>query len=202
MCKRLLSGVKIHDLASLEQAIATLHSTYLIPHIIVTSVSFPSPGATPSLSVIGSTLTSTNTPRLFRIIVPSLDCYFSGCGDMFAALILVRLREEVSKTEGLSEKGGWISGDEVEATELPLARAAEKVLAAMHRVLQKTMEARNAELELKGGVEEEEGEVGDKEAEKKAHLRRTKAAEVRLVRNVDCLRDGEVLFRAEKMGGA
>jgi len=57
---------------------------------------------------------------------------------MFAALMVVRLREAVSTVEGLSDKGSWVSNDEVEAPNLPLARATEKVLASMHNVLLKT----------------------------------------------------------------
>src|SRR5438477_8923301 len=118
---RWLSGVKILDMHSLAQAIGVLHITYHVPHILITSVSFPAPGATLSFSVIGSTMTSTGEARIFQVEVPKIDCYFSGTGDMFAALILVRLREAVSKTPGLANTAAWLSPDDVEATDLPLA---------------------------------------------------------------------------------
>src|SRR5882757_4191192 len=116
---------------TLKLAITTLHEQYRIPHIMITSISLPSPGAEPFLSVVGSTMTSTATPRIFGVKIPAIDCFFSGTGDMFAALMLVRLREAVFETDGLSNKDAWISEDTVEATDLPLARATEKVLASM-----------------------------------------------------------------------
>lgn len=78
------------------------------------------------------------------------------------------------------------------ATELPLAKATEKVLASMQMVLEKTLVARDREIEgLSGGGKgmsnssgfDEGGGSADSE-EKKRHLRETKAAEVRVVRNV------------------
>ncbi|EDN97831.1 hypothetical protein SS1G_12685 [Sclerotinia sclerotiorum 1980 UF-70] len=128
-----LSGVRIQDMETLKLAITTLHEVYKIPHIMVTSISLPSPGAEPHLSVVGSTMTSTAEPRIFSIKIPAIDCFFSGTGDMFAALMLVRFKEAVCNVEGLLEKDAWISDDEVEATDLPLARATEKVLANRRR---------------------------------------------------------------------
>lgn len=107
---------------------------------------------------------------------------------MFAALTVVRLREAVTKA-GLGGVASWVSPDEVGPVELPLARAAEMVLASMHAVLVKTKAARDEAL---AGMEEAEG-MGEKET----HLRRTKAAEVRLVRNLRDLREPKVEFRAE-----
>ena len=138
-------------------------------------------------------MTSTATPRIFGVKIPAIDCFFSGTGDMFAALMLVRLREAVFETEGLPETDAWVSGDDVEATHLPLARATEKVLASMHHVLTNTKEKRDEELKkyyarIQGG-----GQGNDK----RFHLAKSKAAEVRLIRNLDALKNPEVKFRAE-----
>jgi pyridoxine kinase len=190
--QRTLSGVKIVDMETLKQAITMLHEEYRIPHVVVTSISLPALGAAPSLSVVGSTFTSTAQPRIFEIKIPAIDCFFSGTGDMFAALMLVRLREAVYNVEGLIDIKSWVSGDDVEAPELPLAKACEKVLASMHEVLSRTKVRRDQELEKYKGVDWE-GE------EKKKRLVESKAAEVRLVRNLDCLRHPEVEFRAEKL---
>lgn len=189
--RRTLSGVKIVDMDTLKQAITTLHEEYRIPHIVVTSISLPALGVAPSLSVVGSTFSSAD-PRIFEIKIPAIDCFFSGTGDMFAALMLVRLREAVYNTEGLMEIKSWVSGDEVEATELPLAKACEKVLASMHEVLSRTKVKRDQELEKYKDMDWE-GE------EKQKRLVESKAAEVRLVRNLDCLRHPEVKFRAERL---
>jgi len=179
----------------LKLAIRTLHEMYRIPHILITSISLPSPGAEPSLSVLGSTFTSKAEPRIFGVKIPAIDCFFSGTGDMFAALMLVRLREAVCEVEGLMETAAWVSGDEVEATELPLARATEKVLASMHKVLTKTKEKRDEEMARYNnrvqGQEEQD--------EKKLRLVKSKAAEVRLVRNLESLKNPVVKFKAEKV---
>ncbi|KAH8815327.1 Ribokinase-like protein [Xylogone sp. PMI_703] len=193
-----LSGVEIRNMDTLKHAIVKLHSDYHIPHIIITSVMLPDvQGADgPLLSVIGSTITSTNTARIFKIAVPAIDCFFSGTGDMFAALMLVRFREAVSNTKGLNERQSWISDDTVEATELPLARAAEKVLASMHEVLRRTKVERDKELAkylsaLGGDVAPD-----DEEGQKKLRLIKSKATEVRLIRNLDTLKHPEVQFKA------
>ncbi|KAF4629142.1 hypothetical protein G7Y89_g9009 [Cudoniella acicularis] len=190
-----LSGVKIVDMETLKTAITTLHEKYRIPHILITSISLPEPGAATSLSVVGSTFTSTATPRMFGIKIPAIDCFFSGTGDMFAALMLVRFREAVNNVEGLMAKDAWISDDDVVGTELPLARATEKVLASMQEVLAKTKEKRDEELEKHS--QKQQGMGMGEEDEKKMRLVRSKAAEVRLVRNLGSLRTPEVKFRAE-----
>jgi len=179
---------------TLKQAITILHETYRIPHVMITSISLPTPGAEPYLSVVGSSFTSTASPRMFSIRIPAIDCFFSGTGDMFAALMLVRFREAVCNTDGLIDKAAWVSDDNVAATELPLARATEKVLASMHEVLRNTKEKRDEE------VQKYENSLGGREKnedKKKLHLVRSKAAEVRLVRNLGELKNPVVKFRAE-----
>lgn len=113
---------------------------------------------------------------------------------MFAALMLVRLREAVYEQEGLVEKTAWVSEDEVAATDLPLARAAEKALASMHGVLTNTKEKRDEEVER---YHKRVGGLGQEEDKKRIHLMQSKAAEVRLVRNLDSLKNPVVRFKAE-----
>ncbi|CBF89843.1 hypothetical protein AN0270.2 [Aspergillus nidulans FGSC A4] len=139
---RVLSGIQITSLETLAKAITALHETYNIPHVIITSVQLskllpspenPSPDSTQNLlTIIGSTTLSTGKPRLFRIDVPAIDCFFSGTGDMFAALTVARLREAVfaDADENLRYKKSWIPADDVKPTELPLAKATEMVLAS------------------------------------------------------------------------
>jgi pyridoxine kinase len=195
MVGRTLSGVKIVDMETLKQAITTLHEQYRIPHIMITSISLPTPGAEPSLSVVGSTFKSAATPRIFGVKIPAIDCFFSGTGDMFAALMLVRFREAVHNVEGLMSKDSWVSDDDVAATELPLARATEKVLASMNEVLTKTKERRDQELEAFNSRIKGRGE----DSEKRLKLAASKAAEVRLVRHLQSLKHPEVKFRAENV---
>lgn len=189
-----LSGVKIVDMDTLKQAITTLHEQYRIPHITITSIAFPTPGASPSLSVVGSTFNSGSKPRIFGIKIPAIDCFFSGTGDMFAALMLVRFREAVNNVPGLMETAAWVSDDSVPSTELPLAKATEKVLASMHEVLSNTKIKRDEELEKYNKQARGRDALSD---EKKLRLVKSKAAEVRLVRNLGALKNPDVKFRAE-----
>lgn len=211
----LLSEVKIHDLASMKQAITKLHQAHQLPHVLITSIRLPqSTSPTPSkaeedlaeaakLTIIGSTSTSSHEPRLFRITVPALPIFFSGTGDMFAALMVSRLRQAAADA-GLLGTQAWRSPDDVLPTELPLAQAAEKVLASMHAVLKDTAAHYDAAAQKWQNDQEHklaEGQGPEKEAEVEAqrHLRLTRAAEVRVVRNARALREPPVLddFRAQ-----
>ena len=150
------------------------------------------------MSVIGSTARADFSPRAFKIDVPAIDCFFSGTGDMFAALTVVRLREAVTEAD-LSGTKSWISADDIQATDLPLAKAAEKVIGSMNAVLAKTKEAKDQELEGMGGplgVMEKE-----KDSEKRLGLRRTKAAEVRVVRCLEDLKSPSIDWKAEALAG-
>ncbi|KAM0799362.1 pyridoxine kinase [Usnea florida] len=190
----LLSEVKITSLSTLQDAIAKLHKTYRIPHVIITSIRFPDSPST--MSVVGSTARDDLSPRIFRIDATVIDCFFSGTGDMFAALTVVRLREAVAEAD-LSGTKSWISSDDVKATKLPLAKATEKVIGSMHAILVKTKEARDRELEGMGwplGVMEK-----DKDSDKRLSLRRTKAAEVRVVRCLEDLRLPRIDWKAKPL---
>lgn len=201
----LLSDVKISDLHSMHAAIESLHTKHQLPHVLVTSIRLPPSGsATPSseeqdlsatakLSVVGSTCTSDNKPRLFRITVPSLPIFFSGTGDMFAALMVSRLRQAAAEAN-LLEKRSWLSPDDVAPKDLPLAKAAEKVLASMHAVLKDTAERYEKEVQA---WESEKHDGSEEEVETLRHLRLTKAAEVRVVRGAKWLREPPVMQEFE-----
>lgn len=106
---------------------------------------------------------------------------------MFAALMVARLREAVvAAGEDLRTTRSWVSPDSVVPSNLPLAQATIKVLSSMHSVLERTLEARDAEL---AAAPVQNGNLSAEERHKQEHLRRTKAAEVQLVRNVRFLRD-------------
>lgn len=183
-------------MTTLAHAIQTLHDIYRIPHIVITSVTLSSPNHPDShLSVVGSTMTSTGQARLFKIVFPSIDCYFSGTGDMFGALMVIRMREAVSAVPGLSETDSWLSGDDVPTLELPLAKAAEKVLASMHEMLERTSQGMTRVVEkMRIGLSDDE-----KKDEKKLQLVRSKGAELQLVRNLECLKSPVAEFHAIQM---
>ncbi|KAF2622066.1 Ribokinase-like protein [Macroventuria anomochaeta] len=227
-----LSETPIHDLNSLAQAIQVLHTTYRVPHVIITSLRLtrdnqipPSrpvtqphtPSTEPSdplsssssstlpqnkpaasqpgndevvenLTIIGSTATSDFKPRLFRIDTPALPLFFSGTGDMFAALTVPRLIEAVEQApaeQNLRATSSWRSRDEVAAEDLPLARAAQKVLASMQAVLGKTAESCKQAMDVYDARIARGG--GGEESEKKRHLALMNASEVVVPRHVDSL---------------
>lgn len=127
---------------------------------------------------------------------------------MFAALTVARLREAVFAADAeLRHTRSWVSPDTVPATELPLAKATEKVLSSMHYVLERTMEARTAELAAADAADaaaaaEDLSSLTDEQRQFRRHLRETKAGEVRLIRNVHALRNPEVIFRAREWQSA
>jgi pyridoxine kinase len=126
---------------------------------------------------------------------------------MFAALTVVRFREACQHASLLGKKS-WMSGDEVPAVELPLAKSCEKVLSSMQMVLEKTVKARDEamkQFDREGGGKAGSNGVGvdgvnggDSEG-KKRYLAETKAAEIRVVRNVADLRSPEVKFKATEV---
>lgn len=171
---------------SLAAAIQALHEQHNVPHVIITSVNL-STSEVPagSLCVVGSTKTSTGRARLFKTVFPSIDCYFCGTGDMFGALITVRMREAASAAgPDVVGRDNWLSDDSVAAADLPLARATEKVLASMHEVLTHTKAAMQDVVDRTLASMTEEERKGDKQK----MLAGKKAAELQLVRNLDCLR--------------
>ena len=193
-------------MASISRAIQVMHERYGIPHIVITSVSLPHPDhPVSSLSVVGSSMTSDRRARAFKIVFPAIDCYFSGTGDMFAALMVVRMREAVHKGRGceqggsLMERQSWLSDDGVDAPDLPLAKAAEKVLASMHEVLSKTAENMERTVKKAPHVDGVTDGEGTEVEQKKGHLLKSKAAELRLVRHLDSLRFPKVEFRATRL---
>jgi pyridoxine kinase len=152
-----------------------------------------------NLTIIGSTATSDYKPRLFRIDTPQLPLFFSGTGDMFAALTIPRLIEAVQATPDLSTKPSWRSSDDVPADELPLAKAVQKVLASMQAVLAKTAETCHEKMEVYDAHLEKEGHgEGDEahdERTQKRHLALMNASEVKVVRYVKELLDPPDLER-------
>lgn len=177
-----------------REAIERVHSEG-VRHVVVTSVKVKHKEG---LVVVGSTRTNEGRSRCWKIQVPELKCFFSGTGDMFAALLVARLRE-ACKEAGLLERKGWASDDEVKAEELPLAKACELVLSSMQIILEKTMKARDREMERYerrgGGSGTVDGDQSTSE-ETRRYLAQTKAAEVRIVKNWKHLMEPERKFTA------
>jgi len=223
-----LSETPIHDLDSLATAIQVLHTTYRVPHVIITSLRLTADNQIPSsrpvtqphtpstesadplssaallqnkptanvpdneevvenLTIIGSTATSDFKPRLFRIDTPALPLFFSGTGDMFAALTVPRLIEAVAQApseQNLSSTPSWRSPDDVDAADLPLARAAQKVLASMQSILGKTAESCRVKMDE---YDARIARGGGEQLENNRHLALMNASEVVVPRHVSDL---------------
>lgn len=115
---------------------------------------------------------------------------------MFAALILVRLRE-AAQAASLGAVKGWISPDEVAGVELPLAKAAEKVMGSMHAVLVKTKRTRDRLLQAYTTTNGGDTDTDEGASQERMRLREANAAEVRVVQCLEELRSPKILFRAE-----
>ncbi|KAH7372261.1 Ribokinase-like protein [Pyrenochaeta sp. MPI-SDFR-AT-0127] len=156
-----------------------------------------------NLTIIGSTATSDFKPRLFRIDTPALPLFFSGTGDMFAALTVPRLIEAVHAAStpelDLHSKPSWRSPDDVTPEDLPLAKACQKVLASMQAILGKTTERCQEKMKLYDKRAEKEGRWDggepDEETEKRRHLALMNASEVTVPRYVKELLDPPDLER-------
>lgn len=185
-------------MASLSRAIQALHDQYGVPHVVITSVRLDAPDhARDHLCVVGSTMDSAGRARLFKIVFPAIDCYFCGTGDMFGALITMRMREAVDAVPGLAAAPSWRSPDAVAAPALPLARATEKVLASMHEVLSRTRDAMPAVVaRARAAVDRRADDDGDDDGAREACVK-TRAAELQLVGNLDCLRNPATVFEAQ-----
>jgi len=115
-----LTGVKISNQEDAFQAIDKLHS-FGIPVVIVKSLTFE-PGV---IVVIGSSKTKDSPARRFTTKVKKLDKYFSGTGDLFAALIVA-----------------WTSKG------FDIVSACEKTINSLYAVLMRTVDADSKELRL------------------------------------------------------
>jgi pyridoxine kinase len=152
-----------------------------------------------NLTIIGSTATSDYKPRLFRIDTPQLPLFFSGTGDMFAALTIPRLIEAVHAAStpefNLHAKPSWRSPDDVPAEELPLAKACQKVLASMQAILTRTTSACQEKMAAYDARAAKEGHGVDDEVSKKRHLALMNASEVTVPRYVNEMLDPPDLER-------
>jgi pyridoxine kinase len=179
-----LTEMKIENLSNLLEAVSLLHQRYKVPHVFITSTQFQNNSeaelkqASEELTLIGSTARSDGRPRPFLIRAPYLPVYFTGTGDMFAALMTSRLRESVERS-GLHKVHSWVSPDDVSALDLPLAKAAESVVASMQAVLSKTYEHY--------GSVRAEYDGKDENHDKDKNLRLMKAVELRVVGNMEAL---------------
>ncbi|KAK6339835.1 putative pyridoxal kinase [Orbilia javanica] len=183
-----LTGIKLTSPTDVSNAFNTFHSEFRTPHIIISSVQ--SLVNKNEYVCFGSSMTTKGKPRAFSIAVPMLQGPFVGTGDMFASLLVSRFRHAAADA-GLLETPNWISSDDITATELPLARAAEMVLASMDKVLKKT----GAERDKKVKSLDEDDHGNDAQLKRARYMR---AAELRLVSCIEEIRSPVVKYTAKE----
>ncbi|KAK6523500.1 putative pyridoxal kinase [Arthrobotrys megalospora] len=183
-----LTGIKLTSPTDVSNALTKFHTEFKTPHIIISSVQ--SLVNKNEYICFGSSTTTTGKPRPFGITVPMLQGPFVGTGDMFASLLVSRFRHAAADA-GLLETPSWMSSDSVAATELPLARAAEMVLASMDRVLKKT----GIERDKKVKALDEDDHGSDAQLKRARYMR---AAELRLVSCVEEVLNPVVKYKAKE----
>ena len=126
-------------------------------------------------------------------------------GDMFAATLVARLRQAAQQA-GVMHIQSWKSDDQVHGPDLPLAKATEMVLASMHAILKDTADhydqaAKRLEKDMLQELNAGAGEEASQAKDTQKHLRLTRAAEVRVVRNARMLIEPPNLesFNAQSM---
>ena len=172
----LLSDCNIDSLGSIITCLKKLHEIYRVPNIIISSIRLQSHPDV--ILCCGSTATSSLEPRPFMIEVPIIDGPFVGTGDLFASLLLIQLH---------SYAGGLVPHDQVTTHNLPLAKAAELVIASIQGVLKNTKIAMDRE------AEKDSNENSFRERERL--VRKMRAAELRLVGSQEALLRPEVTAR-------
>ena len=169
----LLSDCKIDSLDSVTTCLKTLHRIYRVSHIVISSIRLEShPNV---ILCCGSTATSSLEPRPFVLEAPMVDGPFVGTGDLFAALLLIRLHPYT---------GRLVPHDQVSAKDLPLAKALELVIASMQGVLKSTKLAMDREEKKNGTLKVQR--------ERERHVQKMRAAELRLVGSQKALLHPEV----------
>ncbi|KAK9474897.1 Ribokinase-like protein [Dipodascopsis tothii] len=125
----MLTETKITALDQIPDVLQKLHQRYKVKHVVISSVVFEA-GATEFVCV-GSSARSDGTPRPFYLRLPFIDQYFTGTGDLFAALLADRFHRYTN--------GNTVElADSTPASELPLVSAVRDVSTIVQSVLRRT----------------------------------------------------------------
>lgn len=137
-----LAGKEITNVDTLLQVLSSLHDQGA-SNVIITSVELPdseltaigaTPSSEPSMVLVGSTRLSGSSGSLrpWFIQFPEIKGYFSGVGDLFAALLIGRFQP----SDGAAASPA--PTDEHQLT--PIAQAAEQAIASVQAVLHRTLQ--------------------------------------------------------------
>lgn len=190
---QVLAGQDITSLASLHQVLDTLHTTYRVPHVVITSLDLPAddmqklgiastmPDGKPAMLLVGSSLRQ----RPWFLTFPSQGEYFSGVGDLFAALVVARFAEHASELPEPARASfeACASHDASDALASPVARAVTLAVASLQHVLvstRATMVAEGQRLGIDPFVPAHLASVDDR-----VHIMRLR--ELRVIQNASAL---------------
>ena len=159
---QVLADENITCLDSLYRVLEKLHTVYKVPHVVITSLDLPPAdlaklGVEPTMSdgkptmlLVGSSWTGHLSP--WFLTFPSQGEYFSGVGDLFAALVLARFAEHAHELpEAARTPLSDIPPSSKEECALPISHAVMLAVASLQHVLTRTratMEAEGARLGL------------------------------------------------------
>ncbi|SJX62894.1 related to pyridoxal kinase [Sporisorium reilianum f. sp. reilianum] len=150
-----LTDMDIVDLPSLKQVILTLHRKHKVPHVIITSIELPDADLAaigahknladgrPAMLQVGSSCdiavdasgerqepnVTADELHIWSIQFPEVQGYFSGVGDMFAALTLGRFHPEPPSAQSNSTTAKPLT---------PIAKASELAIASLQGILSNT----------------------------------------------------------------
>lgn len=210
-----LTGIEIVDLASLKQVILTLHQQHKVPHVIITSVELPDADLAtigahrnladgrPAMLQVGSSCDISldvhgerQEPKLqaddlqiWSIEFPEVQGYFSGVGDMFAALTLGRFHPDATKdaNQAATQTNGASSKPLT-----PIAKASELAIASLQGILSNTCRTIE-QIEHNLQANAESGKV-DEAQERVDRMRRR---ELRVVQSKKEIESPTIVYRAK-----
>lgn len=156
----LLSGIKIVDVESVKKAVSMLHHKYKIPNVVITSCVFDkecnmseeSEECGDGASRLFCFVSQADCAEVFCLETPMLQGYFTGTGDLFAAMILDGLqRYEGERSRHLKHRENELVN--FEQWSFPLLNAAKDTMAIVHGVLERTLAfAKNRGHTYEGGI--------------------------------------------------
>ncbi|TFK78206.1 Ribokinase-like protein [Polyporus arcularius HHB13444] len=180
-----LTGITITNGQSLRQAMKTLHETYQVPHVVISSIPLKSwlkdllpthlrpPSDTSDSDYLACIASSREGDLVHAQCFPCLPGYFSGVGDLFSALVVGHFPAATSQSQETAADG-----------ETPLSRAVSHALSKTHAMLVLTHEAALA-------LPEEERLATDEELDAREpmrKIRRMRGRELRLIQGQDIIR--------------
>jgi len=209
-----LTDTKIEDCASLRKALTTLHETYSVPNVVISSIpmepwlkALTPPHIRSPISDQGQSLlclasvraanaghnNATRLSTVYAGCIPFISGYFSGVGDLFSALVLGHYHppplENGTSASPSPSPSPSPSLESLSSSLPPLTRAVSLALTKTHAILRLT--ERHA-----SSLPADERTTTDDELDKKdpeRRIRRMRGRELRLVQ-------GRKILTGEAMG--